>query len=179
MSEEEVADLPPLSETTAGNKSRLYKSRPGRNQDVTDHWEIKPVKDCSATAVSYLNYGLLNKSSGYDDDASHDLHRMVNRLAVQMKDGAFSGKDSTLVVAFLQEFKSACDAGRLYGSAALCLFNQLLTGRAEAEVKVRVTLKISANVYHEGALKFYYAIAQLLPMHYVTDDDIAELDAQV
>lgn len=59
------------------------------------------------------------------------------------------------------------------------LFKQYFTGLAEAAVKAKVTITSSAKCYHKGALKSYSAIVQFLLKQYVTDDNIAKLDAEV
>lgn len=59
------------------------------------------------------------------------------------------------------------------------LFNQFLKGSIKAVVWVRVTLTHSANAYHKVSVESSSAIAQLLLKHYVTYDDIAEMDAEM
>lgn len=59
------------------------------------------------------------------------------------------------------------------------LLGQLLPGPPEAAVKVQVTVKNCANFYPEGALELYFTDVQFLLTRYVTDDNIAKLDAEV
>lgn len=70
-----------------------------------------------------------------------------------MKDRTLYGKDEMSVTVFLQEFKSAFDACRIYESAVILLFKQFPTGPAEAAVKAKLKLTTSAKFHHDGALK--------------------------
>lgn len=83
------------------------------------------------------------------------------------------------VVAFLQEFTSACDACGIHKGTATWLIKQVLTVSAEAAVKVQVKLTKYADFYHDGALKSYFAIVQSLLKRYIMDDNIARLNADV
>lgn len=51
---------------------------------------MEPVNYSLAAAVDYQNYCLLKKSSCYEEDVTHDLHKMAKKIAVQMKDSIFS-----------------------------------------------------------------------------------------
>lgn len=61
----------------------------------------------------------------------------------------------------------------------MCLFKKSLIGSVEAAVNARLTLTSSTNVFDKAALRSYSAIVQFLLSRYVTDDDIAQLYAEV
>lgn len=96
---------------------------------------VEPVNHSFVAAVNYRNYSLLKKSSYYGDAFAHDLHKMVKRIEIRMKDPSFPGEDPTPGIIFLQEIKSACDACRNFESAAMSLFEQFLAGQTKAAVK--------------------------------------------
>lgn len=45
---------------------------------------MEPVNDQFAAAVVYQNYRGLKKPSRCDVDVTHELHKMANKIAVQM-----------------------------------------------------------------------------------------------
>lgn len=49
----------------------------------------------------------------YDDDVVHELHKIAKKIAMQMKNPTFSGKDPMSLIVFLQEYKSACGSYRI------------------------------------------------------------------
>lgn len=110
---------------------------------------------------------------------AHELDEMAKKIAVQTEVCIFSEKNQMSAIAFLQELRSEYDTGGIQGGAAVWLFNQFSKGEAMAAVKVRVALESSANFHHEGAIKSYSSIVHFLLKHYVTDGNIARLDAVV
>lgn len=154
---------------------RPYTPRPRRALHVPGFSVIQHVNTYSAAAVGRRNYRFRKKPSRCDEDMTHELHKMVAMIAVQTKDRTISGEDSMMVIAFLQEFKSIYGVCRIHGDAAMRMFKLFLTELAGKSVKARVTLKTSANVYHEGFLKSYSAIVQHLFKHYVNDENISRL----
>lgn len=83
---------------------------------------IKHVNKLFADAVDYRNYRLIKKSTRYEDDVANKLNKMTKKTAVQMKDRTVSAKDPVSIIAFLQNFKAACNAcniheGQLWGSS--------------------------------------------------------------
>lgn len=48
-----------------------------------------------------------------------EILKMHSKIAVQMKDQAFNGKDSVSVINFLPEFNRACDTPRIYKVAVV------------------------------------------------------------
>lgn len=128
MSEEETSDLPPWNDVMVGYKTMWCKSKPERVLYVPGFNVTVPINDCFTAAVDYRSYHRLKKSSRYGNDLAHELHRMAKKVAVQMKDRTFSAKDPLSVVAFLQRFKSACDADGIHEGAARWLIKQFLTG---------------------------------------------------
>lgn len=70
------------------------------------------------------------------------------------------------VIAFLQDFKTACDACGLYQEAAKWLTVQHLRGPGEAAIGYPVQpatqLPDSVNIGHVGALRTYSEVVDLL-----------------
>lgn len=83
------------------------------------------------------------------------------------------------VIAFLQEIKSACDACEADEDAAVWLLKQLWRIPDEKAVKAWVTVTSSAISHDEGAIKSYCTSLQFFLKFYVTDENIAKVDAEV
>lgn len=139
MPEKEAANFLPWNEKRAVNKTRWYELKPERAIDIPGLREVEAVNNRFASAADYRSYYLLKKLSHLDDDVVHELHKMAKKIASQIKDCFFSGKDPILVVAFLQDCKSACDAYGIYEGAVMCLFKYFLTGLSEPAVKAPTT----------------------------------------
>lgn len=103
----------------AGINSGKNTPKTAKELDVSGRRVIEPVNDRFTAVVDYWNYCLMKKSFCYDDDVAHELHKMVKKTAVQMKDHMVSGKTVTSVIAVLQDFKLACDARRTFEGTAM------------------------------------------------------------
>lgn len=136
MSEEQAPDLRAWNYMTAGNKSRLYKTKEERKQGLHGVRVVEPVNDPFMTAVDNQNHRLHNKYYRYINDVRHDLRKMAKKIVVLMKNRSFSGKGPMSKIALLQEFKSACDVYRIREGAALWLFKQFPASSAKEAVKV-------------------------------------------
>lgn len=123
---------------------------------------ILPFNNGFATTNDYQNYRLVKQMSHYDDDVTQKQINTAKKIAKKMKNCAFSVKDPKSVVAFFENFESACNACGIHEGPAMWLFKHGLTSAAETAVRVRVTLTTSAKVNHEGVLKSYAAIVQFL-----------------
>lgn len=123
---------------------------------------IEPFNDHIADTVDYRNFRLLKKSSFYDDDAAKELHEMAKKIAVKVRDRTISGKDPMSIFAFLQKFKSVCEARGIHESTERCLLKKFLLSPAEVAVEALVTLTCFAKGFRGGALKTYSAVFQLL-----------------
>lgn len=133
-------EIPLWNEVMVGRESMWYTPNLKRELDIPCLKLIEPVNDRLATAVDYRNYCLLKNFSRYDDDVAHDLNKITNMIAVLMKDRICSEKDSISVIAFRQEFKSACAACKLHEGEALWLFKKCLAGPTETDLKGWLTL---------------------------------------
>lgn len=178
-SKEQAFKLPPWNDVTVGNQSRPYKSKPGREPDVPGLRVVEPVNERFAAAFDYRNYRFFKKSSCYDHDIAHELHKMAKKIAAQMKHGTFSGKDPMSSNTFLKEFKSAWDTCRVHKGTAMCLLKRLLTDPNKAAVKKRVAPTRAVKFYLELALKSYSAIGQFILNCYVSSKSNAKLDTKV
>lgn len=54
---------------------------------------IKLVKDMFTDTIDYRNYGMIKYLTRYDNYVANELDKMTEKATVQMKYGAFSGKD--------------------------------------------------------------------------------------
>lgn len=77
----------------AGSNLRRYNTKPGRKLDLCGLYVIDPVNNRFAAAVDHINYGLLNKSSRYDDNVANELYKMTTKVTEKMKDSSYSSKD--------------------------------------------------------------------------------------
>lgn len=147
--------------------------------DVSGPKVIEPVNDMFSAILGYRTYHLIKKSARYDADGANELHWMAKKTAIQMKDRMFSGKNSRSVIAFIQDFKYACDACKMYEGATVWLFKQFSTGLAEAAVKSRICLPNSISSTDYEFFQFYSSIVQFLSKRYAKDDNIAPLDDEI
>lgn len=98
-------------------RGRRYRSRrqyrspkpPVRERDLSK-FGLKVLitgKERYQKAVDHRYYRSIYKSEWHDYDMASDFQKMRKKVAVQMKDQAFNGKDSISVVEVLTEFKRA------------------------------------------------------------------------
>lgn len=106
-----------------------------------------------------------------------DLNRITNNTAVQMKDRNFSGKDSVSIIAFLPDFKAACDACNFHESTAVWLLKHYPNGPVRSVINAHVVLQTETARTQEGCLTFYSAIGNYLLKRHATDDNFAIVDA--
>lgn len=78
---------------------------------------------------------------------------MLKKVAVQMKDRPFLGKDPMSVITFLQYPRSAFDACGKHEKAAMWLFKQYFIGLIKAAVKSHVVLLNFVSTGLEKALR--------------------------
>lgn len=65
---------------------------------------------------------------------------MYKKVAVQIKDQTFNGKDHISVIRYSTGFKRACDTSRIHGGSFDFLFKDFMTGPALVFNKVRLDL---------------------------------------
>lgn len=69
-----------------------------------------------------------------------------------MKDRTFSGKNSLSIIAFLQDWKVACNAGKIHETAAMWLFKHCFNGSVKSVVKAWINLPTKDAKAQEGIL---------------------------
>lgn len=89
----------------------------------------------------------------YNDDLAKEFQNMAKKITVQMKDHIPFGEVLLLLIVFLQEIKSACNARKTQEDPLICRFMQYLAGPTRIPIKERFPLTTSAKLYHDGALK--------------------------
>lgn len=72
------------------------------------------MNELLSNAVKYCRYRLSKTSARYDDDVANELNKRTKKTTVQIKDRTFSGRDPVSIIAFLQNFKTACDACNIH-----------------------------------------------------------------
>lgn len=65
---------------------------------------IDSINERYQAAFDLMCYWLINKSRWYEEDVTSKIHKMRKKIAVQMKDLSFNGKDPIWVINFLAEF---------------------------------------------------------------------------
>lgn len=66
---------------------------------------VKPVNNCFSAVFDYLKYYFFKTLTRYNDDVSHKLQKITNKIALQIEDRVIFRKYLTLVRAFLQDLK--------------------------------------------------------------------------
>lgn len=84
------------------------------------------------------------------------LYKMLKNIAVQMKGYTLSEKDQLSLIAYVHEFKSACDAYGILGSTVMWLLNQFLTDVVDVAVTSRVTLMSSAIMISQERIEVLF-----------------------
>lgn len=69
---------------------------------------IEPLNDLSTIAAPFGNYRLANKSAHSDSSVASEIHRMQERLDVQLKTHVSSEQDPIEVSELLAHFITAC-----------------------------------------------------------------------
>lgn len=103
----------------------------------------------------------------------------MKKVTFQIKDGIFSGRHPKPAIAFLQDFRSACDACEINEGAEMSLFTQYFFGLAEAAEKFRMTLPNSVSTGNEEALRPYSKLVNFLFKRNVIEDNTVSLDNEV
>lgn len=86
-------ELPTRDQVTmADRKSETNKPKTTKELDVPGLKVIEPINDRFASAVDCRNYRIIKSSSRNDNDQAHKLHKIVEKIAMEMKDRFFSKK---------------------------------------------------------------------------------------
>lgn len=135
-----------------GSNSRMVQESTAILLHVPGLKVISPVTDMFFTTLDYCTYLLTTKSARYDADVTNELHLLTKKTAVQMKGRTLSGTASISIIAFLQDFKSACDTCNRHEVAAMWLLEKLLTGPVEPTLKSKICLPNSVSSSLQGSL---------------------------
>lgn len=104
---------------------------------------------------------------------------MAKKISVLMKNSTFYRKDPMSIIAFLQYFKSACDACKSFGGTTTWIFKQYLTDPDNAIVNPKFALPNFSSFYTKGTQKSHSTIFQFFSGSCVTEDNMAKLDLDV
>lgn len=92
--------------------------------------EIKPLNERFTKALSYRTYRLRKRDERYDDEVAQRLAKTARQLKHVMTVPLFTGEDPIAVLAFLKNFKFACDETGVAEGAALPLMKYFMAGEA-------------------------------------------------
>ena len=92
---------------------------------------IRPLNDHFAKALSYKTYRLRKKDNSYNDEIAQSLSKTARKLKHVMTVPLFNGEDSIAVLAFLKNYKFACDETGVSEGAALPLMKYFMGGEAK------------------------------------------------
>lgn len=82
----------------------------------------------------------MHKSRSHADVVDSEMQKTRKRVAAQMKNQAFNGKDPITIVNYLIDFKRACHLSNIQEGAAVWLFRDYTTDPAFAAIKARLTI---------------------------------------
>lgn len=85
-------------------------------------------------------YCIIKKCTRSDNDVEYKLNKMATKIAVQVNDEIFNGKNTVSVIVFIQEFKAACNVSNIHEGAVIWLLKYYLNGSLESIFKARVAL---------------------------------------
>lgn len=104
---------------------------------------------------------------------------MDKALDFPMKYFIFKPSDPITILAFLHNFKNACDSNGGFGVAAMWFFPYFLKKPAKAGSLYRMSAKENINTHKEGTLSAcFQSVSYLLEAH-ATHDVIAEAKANI
>ena len=92
---------------------------------------IRPLNDHFTRALSYKTYRLRKKDNSYNDEIAQGLSKTARKLKHVMTVPLFDGVDSIAVLAFLKNYKFACDETGVSEGAALPLMKYFMAGEAK------------------------------------------------
>lgn len=92
--------------------------------------ELKPLNERFTKVLSYRTYRLRKRDSRYDDEVAQGLSKTARQLKHVMTVPIFTGEDPIAVLAFLKNFKFACDETGVAEGAALPLMKYFMGGEA-------------------------------------------------
>lgn len=130
-------------------------------------------------AFDYCSYHLVHNSERYDDDVRLEMGKMRKKVAIQMKELAFNGKDYTSVIYALPEFKRARDSLRTQAGVTVWLFREFMNGLALPAVKLQLTVLSNDANRHCTTITVYAKVVYHLSRWSVTDDVNARADEEI
>ena len=94
--------------------------------------EIRPLNELFTRALSYRTYRLADVNHAYDSNVAKTLSKTSKRLQHAMNVPKFNGEEAIAILAFLKNFKYACDETDVAEGAALPLMKYFMSGEAKA-----------------------------------------------
>lgn len=166
------------------HRSRCYHRSPlpetrKRSNSVSGLKVLVPANQRNCTAVEYRLQKLIRRSQRYEDYFTSEMQKIRKKVAMQMKDQVFSGKDLISAINYLTEFKRECDSSRIPERAAVWLFRDFINERALAANEARMTLSCNDTKKHEVTITSYTEIVNQLLRCYTTDTPIAKADEKI
>lgn len=108
------------------------------------------------------------------------LTKVQRQMDIQMKRYTFSGEDLISVLKFLTIFRSSFETNGLHEIAFMWCSQFYFTGKAYFLVQPRLTgEKVIVDDHRTKVLMMYPEVVNLLLKGYVTDEVIADADADI
>lgn len=98
-----------------------------------------------------------------------EIQKRRKKVAVQMRDEAFNGKDYNTAIDFLAKFKRACDSSFIHGCAAIELFRELMNSPALDTLMARLSLSLNDGNRQEEIVTADAEVVSHLLRRYVTE----------
>lgn len=100
-------------------------------------------------------------------------------MKVQMKSSIFKLSDSIVIFAFLDNFNTACVSNAIHQRGLMYLIPHFMKAPAKAAPSYRMSAAEDDTTHKEETLTAYCQVVSYLQKTHVSDDDIAEVEADV
>lgn len=172
------SDWGSLSEDSMKSKPSIRSKKSSssrlRNDDAPVLTVIRPVLDSFREALDYRTYRLRKRSQHFNGHVASNVAKFVKRLRSQLKETEFDESDPISVLAFLKEFRDACDSIGVHEGVAMWLFPHFMKKPASSSLSARLSSRKSkSSGLHDERLSSYVEVVNFMLATYATDDVIA------
>ena len=143
---------------------------------------IRPVNLLFRKALDYRTYRLSDRSQHYDRVVAKKVAKMAKMMEVQLRSHFFDATDPISILAFLPQFKTACDTNGVHEGAETWLFQFFIKSPAKAALVARIRAPNKAKAKHgrkDGILTSYVQVVNYLLRSYATDEVIDREDTKL
>ena len=103
---------------------------------------LKPLSSLNSlykASVDYRTYRLVNTSPAYNNAMSKKVHSYIRSLGTQLAQTKFDPSNGIGVLAFLTNFKRACDSIAIHEGIAMWLLPHFVKGPTSQSLHARIT----------------------------------------